>query len=211
MSKFLTIGIACAVLLGALVAVASYRYLLPGWPAAPAAIAANIFAQPWLPLHAALGATALLVAPIQFLPNLRLTRPNLHRVVGRSYVLCCFASGLAGLILAWGGTAGPVATAGFATLAVTWVIVTARGLVLALHGRGAEHRRWMVRSFALTFSAVTLRLYLPLPPLLGIDFVEGYRAISFLCWVPNLLAAELYLRRGSNPGQNHRSLRRAGV
>ena len=52
----------------------------------------------------------------------------------------------------------------------------------------------MIRSFALTFAAVTLRLYLPLVPLLGISFVDGYRAISFLAWVPNLIVAELYLR-----------------
>jgi hypothetical protein len=54
----------------------------------------------------------------------------------------------------------------------------------------------MIRSFALTFAAVTLRLYLPLIFLTGFNFVDGYRAISFLCWVPNLVLAELYLRDG---------------
>lgn len=211
MSRFLTVGGGFAAVLSAVVAVVSYRYLLPGLPAAPPPVAANPFAEPWLPVHAVLGATALLIGPIQFMPRLRITRPGLHRVAGRTYVLCCFASGLAGLPLAWGSTAGPVAAAGFAALDFTWIAVTARGLALALQGRGAEHRRWMIRSFALTFSAVTLRLYLPLPLLLGIEFVDGYRAISFLCWIPNLLAAELYVRRGSNAGQNHRSLRRAGV
>ena len=52
----------------------------------------------------------------------------------------------------------------------------------------------MIRSFALTFAAVTLRLYLPLIPLLGLSFIDGYRAVSFLCWIPNLIIAELYLR-----------------
>ena len=58
-----------------------------------------------------------------------------------------------------------------------------------------EHLRWMIRSFALTFAAVTLRLYLPFPPMMGFTFVEGYRAIAWLAWVPNLIAAELYWRR----------------
>jgi ABC-type spermidine/putrescine transport system permease subunit II len=59
----------------------------------------------------------------------------------------------------------------------------------------AAHRRWMIRSFALTFAAVTLRLYLPLGFLLPVSFDDAYRVISFLCWVPNLLAAEWLLRR----------------
>ena len=57
------------------------------------------------------------------------------------------------------------------------------------------HRKWMIRSFALTFAAVTLRLYLPIAQLLPIEFDNAYRVISFLCWVPNLIVAEAYLRR----------------
>jgi hypothetical protein len=61
--------------------------------------------------------------------------------------------------------------------------------------RFVDHRAWMIRSFALTFAAVTLRLYLPLAAVLSLDFVDAYRAISFLAWVPNLVVVELYLRR----------------
>jgi hypothetical protein len=58
--------------------------------------------------------------------------------------------------------------------------------------RLVEHRRWMIRSWALTLAAVTLRLYMLAP---GMSSLDAYRAISFLCWVPNLVVAELYLRR----------------
>ncbi len=51
----------------------------------------------------------------------------------------------------------------------------------------------MIRSFALTLAAVTLRLYRPLSSLLPVAYDDAYRAISFLCWVPNLIAAELRL------------------
>ena len=47
---------------------------------------------------------------------------------------------------------------------------------------------------AMTFAAVTLRLYLPMIPLSGLSFVEGYRAISWLCWLINLAVVELHLR-----------------
>jgi hypothetical protein len=62
-------------------------------------------------------------------------------------------------------------------------------------GNLASHRRWMVRSAALTCAALTLRLYLPVPPALGFTFVEGYRAIAWACWLPNLLVAEYFIRQ----------------
>jgi hypothetical protein len=62
----------------------------------------------------------------------------------------------------------------------------------------------MVRSAALTCAAITLRLYLPLPPALGFTFAEGYRVIAWACWVPNLLLVEYFL------GQRQVRLSRAG-
>jgi hypothetical protein len=63
-----------------------------------------------------------------------------------------------------------------------------------LAGRYARHGRWMARSFALTFAAVTLRLYMPLASFLPVSGEDAYRAIAYLCWIPNLLIAELLLR-----------------
>ena len=57
----------------------------------------------------------------------------------------------------------------------------------------------MIRSFALTFGAVTLRLQLPLAGYLGAtgvipsDFVWSYQYIAWLAWVPNLIVAELFI------------------
>ena len=52
----------------------------------------------------------------------------------------------------------------------------------------------MIRSWSLTFAAVTLRIYIPVSVVLGIRFELAYPAIAWLAWVPNLLVAELYLR-----------------
>jgi hypothetical protein len=185
--------------LGVLVALVSYRYLLPSWPGAPPNVAGNSYAMPWLPLHAILAATALLVGPLQFSGRLRQTRPRLHRGVGRLYVGCCLVSGAAGLPLAVGNSAGPVAAIGFIGLSLAWLGTTALGFLSAARSRFRIHREWMVRSFALTFAAVTLRLYLPIPLVLGFTFMEGYRAIAFLCWIPNLIVAELWLSRTRRP------------
>ena len=170
-------------LLSAGVALFSYRYLPRIGPLAPT-ILQNLFARPWLDVHVAGAATALLIGPAQFLPGLRARRRALHRWMGRAYVAGCLVGGVGGLVMAFGSTAGPVATAGFGGLGAIWIIATIQGWRLAMARRFDEHRAWMIRSFALTFAAVTLRLYLPLIPLAGVPFVEGYRAVSFLCWVP---------------------------
>jgi uncharacterized membrane protein len=189
--------VALGALLSAGIALVSYRYLVPGIPA-PAGVAANAFSVPWLTVHAAAAATALLVAPLQFRSRLRARRPSVHRLLGRVYVTCCLIGGATGLALAMGTTAGPVAAAGFGSLALVWLIVTAQAWRLAMRRNFVVHREWMIRSFALTFAAVTLRLYLPIAQLLPVELDDAYRAISFLCWVPNVLLAEAYLRRTRN-------------
>ena len=52
----------------------------------------------------------------------------------------------------------------------------------------------MIRSFALTAAAITLRMYLPLIFVFHWPFSVGYPAIAWLCWMANLLGAEVYLR-----------------
>jgi hypothetical protein len=96
--------------------------------------------------------------------------------------------------MAFGTTAGPIATAGFASLAVCWIIANVQGWRLAMARRLDAHRAWMLRSFALTFAAVTLRIYIVVLPMLGVAPIDAYRAASFLAWIPNLILVELYLR-----------------
>ena len=178
------------------VGVAGYAYwaVAAGGPPAPQ-VMANLFARPWLMVHMALAGTALAAGPLQFLPAIRRRRP-LHRWIGRAYVISCLIGGVAGLTMAFGTTAGPVAAWGFGTLAVIWIVCNVEGWRMARDRQFDAHRAWMIRSFALTFGAVTLRLYLPISQVIGIPFPEAYSAISWLAWVPNLLLAEVYLRGG---------------
>lgn len=178
------------------VALVSYRYLGVAQEV-PSQIAENAFFTPWLAVHAAGAATALLLGPFQFFPALRMRFGRWHRWAGRVYVLGCMVGALSGGLLAIGASTGIVTTAGFGTLAAAWLVTTTLAWRCALRGRIAQHRRWMIRSFSLTLAAVTLRLYLPLADVLALPEVGSYQAISFLCWVPNLLCAERYLRRSA--------------
>ena len=178
------------------VALVSYRYLLPGMPGGAPTIVANTFTRYGvLVVHAGLAATALILGAFQFFPGFRNRFRAWHRRAGTAYVICCLAAGAAGLLLALGTTAGPVATAGFGLLAIVWMAATANAWRYARARDFIQHRAWMTRSYALTFAAVTLRLYLPIAAIAHLDFMASYRAISFLCWLPNLALAEWLVRR----------------
>jgi hypothetical protein len=123
--------------------------------------------------------------------------------MGRTYATACVIGGAVGASIAMFSQAGPIAGSGFLTLGVFWVLTTLLGWKAVLQRRYTDHERWMTRSFALAFAAVTLRIYLPIGIMLNDgDFYTPYRAIAWLCWVPNLVVAELWLwRRPVSSGQ----------
>jgi len=139
--------------------------------------------------HVVGGMLALLVGPLQFVPGIRLRWPRVHRVMGRAYLAGIALGGVAGLWMARLAYGGPVAQAGFAALAVAWLTTSVLALVRIRSGDVDAHRAWMIRSFALTFAAVTLRLELPLLTVVGLPFEVAYATVAWLCWVPNLLVA----------------------
>lgn len=192
------IGRALVYCLAVAVALFSFRYLL-GLPPVPDGIALNRYRAVWLVLHAGAASTALLVGAVQFSAAVRQHRPGVHRWTGRIYVVACLIGAISGLVLAAGTSAGPMAGLGFGGLAVAWIVTNALGWQRARARKIASHRRWMIRSWALTLAAVTLRLYIPLFEMLGVAELPAYRAIAFLCWVPNLAIAEVLLVRDRRP------------
>jgi uncharacterized membrane protein len=140
--------------------------------------------------HFSGGGIALLAGALQVNARLRRGFLRLHRWLGRIYVAAVTISGVAGLTMAFHASGGVMARWGFGLLAVCWLGCTLAGWRQVLRGELASHRRWMIRSYALTLAAVTLRLYLPASMLLEIPFPIAYPAIAWLCWVPNLLLAQ---------------------
>jgi len=160
-------------------------------PVHPAMVAVFKEHRALITTHAAAAALALLLGPFQFLNRLRAARPRLHRTLGYLYLVPGVAvGGLTGLLLARHSFGGLVSHLGFGLLAVLWLFTGVMAVIAAKARRFADHRTWMVRNFALTFAAVTLRLYLPLGFLSGLRFEDFYPAVAWLCWVPNLLVAE---------------------
>ncbi|MBN8182687.1 DUF2306 domain-containing protein [Roseibium aggregatum] len=150
--------------------------------------------------HIGVAPIALALMPFQFMTRLRASRPKLHRWLGRGYVVSILISGIAGLQLAFHTTAGTFAATGFAILAVLWLATTGIAFAFALRRQFPRHRAWMLRSAALTFAAVTLRVYLGSSMAAGVDFEVAYPLIAWLCWVPNVLVMEVYLQM-ARPGK----------
>jgi uncharacterized membrane protein len=146
--------------------------------------------------HIFLGGLALLTGFSQFYKTLRRKRLALHRALGKIYVIAVLLSGLTGLGIAFFATGGIIPSLGFAGLALLWLYTTSNAYTSIKKIDIDAHRRWMIRSYALCFAAVTLRLYLPLfTGLLSIEFIPAYRIIAWLCWVPNIIVAEIFIVR----------------
>ncbi|HYL62225.1 MAG TPA: DUF2306 domain-containing protein [Candidatus Methylomirabilis sp.] len=177
-------------------AISALRYSLPEVPF-PASLDNFFHHRRLLALHAFCGAIALLAGPLQLLPAFRERHWTFHRRMGWIYCGAVLAGSLAALRLAWHAQTGRIASAGFFLLGVAWLISTALALRFILRGNTARHRRWMIRSYSLTAAAITLRLYLPLSFLPHFSYAVVYPAIAWLCWVPNLIAAEIYLHQAA--------------
>jgi hypothetical protein len=162
---------------------------------------ASFAAGGWaVPAHFFASGLALLVLPLQFAQALRSRWPALHRVAGWLYVLAVLIGGVSGLLLAPRAQGGWATGASFLLLGLLWLGSTAMALYYAMRRRFELHRRWMLRSAALTFAAPTLRLHLVLGlAVFGLEFPPAYLLAAWLCWTLNLLLVEAYLRQRSRP------------
>lgn len=146
-------------------------------------------------LHLAGSGIALAMGAFQHNSRLRSGHINLHRWMGRTYVVGVLLGGLGALAMATISQYGLPTHVGFGMLALLWLFATGMAFRYIRAGNQAMHRRWMIRSYALTFAAVTLRIYLPLSQLAGIPFEPAYQTISWFAWVPNLIVAEWIILR----------------
>ena len=133
----------------------------------------------------------------QFWRGILRKAPGLHRWMGRLYVCdVLFVTGPAGFVMALYANGGIVSRISFCTLAVLWISTTAMAWREVVGRKFAKHREWMIRSYALTLSAITLRAW---KVLIALAFhphpMDLYRMVAWLGWVPNLLLAEWLIRR----------------
>ena len=104
--------------------------------------------------HTLAGIFALLIGPINFSSRIRQRYLQLHRVLGRIYVVSVFVGAATGIALAFGRPGFP-GTCGQAT---AWVVCTTAAFITARNRQIVQHRQWMARSYAVTFTFVSSRV-----------------------------------------------------
>ena len=144
-------------------------------------------------LHVLGGGIVLLIGGFQFSKKLRTSYIVLHRNLGRIYLILVALGGAGSLVLAPQADGGLVAKIGFFMLGVLWLFSAWQAYAAVRRGDIGTHREWMLRNFAMTFAAVTLRIYLGIFEVSGVPFTEGYPVVAWLSWVPNLILVEWYL------------------
>jgi len=121
--------------------------------------------------------------------------PLIHRNIGKFYVFTVlFLSAPSGLFIGLFANGGFYSKISFVTLSILWFYFTLKGFTAIKNKNITKHKAFMLRSFALTFSAVTLRfwkvilvyLFHPAP-------MDLYQIIAWLGWIPNVLIVEYYL------------------
>lgn len=194
------------------IALVSYRFLFLGLETAFEDMSGHIADRNLaFLLHVSASPIALALGMFQFLPRLRERLPALHRWSGRVYGIAILTGGISGLVLSIGAIDRPAVASGFGLLSVLWVGVTVQAVRMAMTGRFKEHRRWMIRSFALTFAAVTLRLELPLFLIFGgMSYIEASGYLAWLSWLPSVVVAEWIIRRNPDRHTAAPALRYAG-
>ena len=147
----------------------------------------------------------------QFSKYLITHKPQLHRSIGKLYVfLILFLAAPSGLIMGLYGNGGIYAQIGFVFQALFWGYFTYQALIKAIDKDYFEHGKFIFRSYAMTLSAISLRLgsyivndiksffeiscYIQPDHLLC--YPNYYIFLAWFSWIINLLIAEIIIKKG---------------
>lgn len=148
-------------------------------------------------IHVFFSPIVILSGLLQFNKRLLKKRVVLHRWLGKAYIFTVlFVSGPSGFIMGLYANGGRIAQTSFVLLSTLWILFTFLAYSRIKSGRIESHVKWMIRSYALTLSAVTLRFYAYLFDVFNIDISprETYIILAYTSWTINLIIAELFIR-----------------
>lgn len=146
--------------------------------------------------HVYVSIFTLLIGFFQFPNAIRIKFPRIHRNIGKLYIgfIILFA-GPSGLIMGIHANGGILSQISFCILAILWIYFTTMAYIYARSNKWQLHKNFIYRSYALTLSAISLRLFkwiivgiFELPPM------DTYQIVAWLGWVVNLIIAELIIR-----------------
>lgn len=128
--------------------------------------------------------------------RIRLRNRRLHRWLGRLQVgLVLLGVAPSGLVMAQQAMGGLVSVCGFVVLSVLTALFTTMGWLQATRMQFQSHRRWMLRSYVMLSSAVTLRIMGGVATVLQLESIDSYRFAAWASWLVPWLALEFWFRK----------------
>ena len=145
--------------------------------------------------HVYVSIFTLLIGFFQFSNIIRTKYPRIHRDIGKLYIgFVIFLAGPSGLVMGYHANGGTFSQISFCILSILWIYFTAKAYYYARTNQWSLHKNFIYRSYALTLSAISLRLFkwiiagtFALPPM------DTYQIVSWLGWVVNWGIAELII------------------
>lgn len=143
--------------------------------------------------------SSILVLLTGFLAIIRVNfnKIKIHQYAGKAYVfVILFLAAPTGIYMGFFANGGFFSKISFVILGIFWWFSTFKAYQLIRQKNYKAHQQWMWRSFALTLSAITLRLwkwiivyfFQPSP-------MDVYEIVAWLGWIPNILLIELLIRK----------------
>jgi uncharacterized membrane protein len=150
-------------------------------------------------VHVAGGIAFVLLGPFQFMAGVRRRRTNLHRWMGRVFLADSLLIGVTALIMSpQMAIGGALETAATFVFGVAFLFALWRGFTAIRARRIAEHRRWMIRAYAIGLGVGAVR------PIMGVFFATSrithltphdFFGIAFwLGFTLSLAAGEMWIR-----------------
>lgn len=154
-------------------------------------------------VHLGFGALVTLVGIPLFFSKIIGFRSKLHKQLGKVYIISilCF-TGPTGIYLAFFAEGGWLASVGFLMMSAAWMIPTYIAFRKVIQGDIQGHYNWIIRSYCMTLSGVTLRLFTPLGSMyFEFDYELNFVLSAFIPWIVNLILGEIivYFNRNRYP------------
>ena len=144
-------------------------------------------------VHVVFACIAMASGLINFSNRIYEKRRKLHRRNGYVYLLSVLLVVLTSGYMAPYATGGKAASMGFNALNLLWTAITITALVQIRRKRIAEHRRWMIRSYAFCFTNLSIHFFTAiLDRVFGVAYAASYTAavygsIALLLAIPEIL------------------------
>ena len=200
MKKIFYLFISITVVLMTFYTFYTYLYLSPGTTVSPEQKTEYTKHNISIITHSLFGAIALFAGVFQLIKSIREKYPRSNIFLRKIYYTSVLVSAISGLHVATYAQGGLVNKVGFFILDIIWICSIIQAINADKKSDMPAFRIWIVRNYALTFAAITLRIWLTLiwsfyhfqPS----HFSEIYQTLGFLCWIPNLIILEwFYLKK----------------